>query len=123
MPITLTTDSLADFLAIARTISATSEVTTKLDQLIAAVNQNQSKLITQGVSEMALIDDLEAKVTQVQGTEASMAALLATIHDELVAANVQNPRVQAVIDMLGTGQDRMLAAIAAAPDPAAPPGP
>ncbi len=69
-------------------------------------------------SEMALIDDLEATVAQVVAGADSEHALLMAIHDELVAANVNNPRVQAVIDTLAQERSRIVAALAANPDPA-----
>lgn len=120
MTITVIADTLNELLSVAEVLTSPG-INTKLDHLIEMVGQNQTQLLAQGTSEMALIDDLESKVASVQGTEDSVAALLATIHDELVAANVNNPRIQAVIDSLSAGQAKLVAAVAANPDPAAPP--
>lgn len=121
MSITVIVDSLADLRAFAEAVAGTTDIEAKLDQLIGLVSQTESEV---GASKM-LIDDLENKATAVADADAKIQALLTTIHDELVAANVNNPRVQAVIDMLGQEADRTLAAVAANPDPndATPPPP
>lgn len=120
MTITVIADTLNELLSVAEVLTSPN-INTKLDHLIGMVGQNQTQLLTQGTSEMALIDDLESKVASVQGTQDSVATLLATIHDELVAANANNPRIQAVIDSLSAGQAKLVAAVVANPDPAAPP--
>ncbi len=87
-----------------------SPVLTRLDEIKVLIS-------SQGAKEMAVLDDLEAKVTAVQGVEASAATLLQTIHDELVAALAagDTTRIQAVIDTLGTSSDALAAAVAANP--------
>jgi hypothetical protein len=120
MSITIIVDTLSELLLFAEVLTSPG-INTKLDRLTEMVSQNQTQLLAQGTSEMALIDDLEGKVASVQGTEDSVATLLATIHDELVAANANNPRIQAVIDSLSAGQAKLVAAVVANPDPNAPP--
>ncbi len=106
-------------------VAAIADLGAKIDSLTTQENLILSNQTSIGDKVMALVDDLEAKVTSVQGTEASVVTLLHSIHDELVAANANNPRVQAVIDMLSQGQQKMVDAVTANPDPGAapPPGP
>lgn len=90
--------------------------TTQLN-LFQQLIHNQEKI-------MALIDDLEAKAAAQTTVDDSIIQLLTTVHDELVAANANNPRVQAVIDMLGNEQTRIASAVTANTDqPAPPPSP
>src|SRR6266403_2149927 len=84
--------------------TAIAELVTKIDQII----------LNQG-AEMAALDDLETKVTAVQGVEDSAALLLKTLHDELVAALGNPARIQAVIDHLAASSDALAAAVAANP--------
>jgi|SRR5882672_9250118 len=88
-----------------------------LSPVLAAVAELKALISSTGALEMAVLDDLEAKVTAVQGVEASAATLLQTIHDELVAAIAANDptRIQAVVDKLGTSSDALAAAVAANP--------
>jgi hypothetical protein len=95
-------------------------LSTKGDLIVSNQTANQGVI-------MAVLDDLEAKVTSVQGVEESAAALLKALHDELTAAvaNDDPARIQAVIDKLGSDSDKLAAAVTANPDPnaaATPPG-
>lgn len=77
------------------------------------------RVLSQQVTEMALIDDLEAKVTALTTVEDSAVALLADISQRLKDAGTDPARLQAVITALDAGQTRLADAIVAN-TPAAP---
>lgn len=78
----------------------------ELKRLIGLVLQKQ-------VAEMALIDDLETKVTALTTVEDSAIALLADISQRLKDAGTDPGRLQAVITALDAGQTRLADAIVA----------
>lgn len=65
------------------------------------------------------LDEVIQKVTDMQGTEASMEELLTNLHQMLLDAIATNDpaKVQAVADMIDATKARMVAAVAANPIP------
>jgi DNA-binding FadR family transcriptional regulator len=90
----------------------------RLDTLIGMVNQllQQEKII------MAGLDDITAAVAAETTVLESAETLLASLHDQLVAALASSDpaAIQAVVDQIGTNTAALAAAVAAN-TPAAPP--
>lgn len=78
----------------------------ELKQLIGQVLQKQ-------VAEMALLDDLEAKVEQVRTVEDSAVVLLQQLSQALKDAGTDPARLQAIIAKLDSDQTTLAAAVAA----------
>jgi hypothetical protein len=100
------------------------DLTPVLDRLTTLA----SLITSQGVAEMAVLDDLEAKLTAAETAGDAVATLLATIHQELVdmiAAGPDTAALQAMADRLDADAVKWKAAADANPDPtpAPPPAP
>ena len=91
----------------ARVEEALDRVEGKLDRVLST-QQKQEEL-------MPTIQDIAAAVTDIQGTEDSVVALLDQLHAELAAANANNDpaAVQAVLDQIAAQKAALAAAVAA----------
>jgi hypothetical protein len=73
---------------------------------------------------MAAFDDLQTKLTSMEGKQDMVVALLGTIHQELVdilATGVTPEKVQALADRIDADTQKLADAAAANPDPTPPP--
>jgi hypothetical protein len=73
---------------------------------------------------MAAFDDLETKLTAMEGKQDMVVTLLGTIHQELVdilAQGVTAEKVQALADRIDADTQKLADAAAANPDPTPPP--
>jgi len=91
----------------ARVEEALDRVENKLDRVLSS-QQKQEEL-------MPTLQDIAAAVTDIQGTEDSVIALLDQLHAELAAANANNDpaAVQAVLDQIAAQKAALAAAVAA----------
>jgi hypothetical protein len=72
---------------------------------------------------MAAFDDLQTKLTSMEGKQDMVVTLLGTIHQELVGiitTGVTPEKVQALADRIDADTQKLADAAAANPDPAAP---
>lgn len=67
--------------------------------------------------QMAFADDLEERITNIEGAGDSTIALLTEIHREMTEAQGDPARQQAALDRLDALKDKLAAAVAANPDP------
>ncbi len=79
----------------------------------AEMRQMLGQILQKQVIEMALLDDLEAKVDAVKGVEDSAILLLQQLSQALKDAGTDPARLQAVIDKLDADQTALAAAVAA----------
>lgn len=103
------------------TLKWPSPVEGTLNQIVSMLQS----LLTQGVKEMAVLDDLTSNVTATRDAEQSAVVLLGNLKTALDAAILSgNPQaLQALSDSLGTGKAALAAAIIANTPAAPPPGP
>lgn len=71
------------------------------------------QIIDRQVTQMALLDDLEAKVDAVTSVEQSAITLLQELSDALKAAGTDPVRLQAIVDKLDADQTALAAAVVA----------
>ena len=77
------------------------------------LDRKMGQILQKQVIEMALLDDLEAKVDAVKGVEDSAILLLQQLSQALKDAGTDPARLQAVIDKLDVDQAALAAAVAA----------